>query len=54
MNEERAKEILTSRVRSGHCLEVIARGDFRVIKRLLVRVLDADIPCILGPCTVGA
>ena len=53
MREEEARSLLEARAQSGAPLRVVAQGDFRSIKRLLKECLDDDIPCMLGPCTVG-
>ena len=52
MREEQAIEILKKRAAQGTVLGVAANGDFRVIKRLLAQCLEANIPSMLGPCTV--
>ena len=54
MDEERAREILKDRAAAGSPLMVAAQGDFRAIKRLLKQCLDAEIPSMFGPCTVGS
>jgi hypothetical protein len=53
MHEEQAKKMLQARAEAGHPLVAVARGDFRVVKRLLDECLGAAIPCMLGPCTVS-
>jgi len=52
MQQEEAINILEAMAESGE-LRVAAQGDFRSIKKLLERCLEAGIPSMLGPCTVG-
>ena len=54
MLEAQAKKILDAKLAKGVPLLTVAKGDFRVIKRLMDECLQADIPCMLGPCTVGS
>lgn len=53
MREEDAIRVLEARVEAGAVLKVAGQGDFRAVKKLLGECLDAEIPTMLGPCTVG-
>lgn len=53
MREEQAAIILEERVAAGYTLQVAGHADFRAIKELQQRCLDAEIPAILGPCSKG-
>jgi hypothetical protein len=53
MHEDEAKAILNARARAGAALQVAEQGDLRSMKNLLAQCLEAEIPAMLGPCSVG-
>lgn len=52
MREEEASAILQAHEQDGAVLCLVSEGDFRSIKKLLMHLLERNIPAKLADCTV--